>query len=160
MVLGQVSPDWIGGMTNTFTYKNLDFSVQVYTRQGSFGHSEFYSHFAPYNADDATFNKIKLDYWTPNNTDAKYPAPEYGHPGEWYYEDLSFVKIGNIGLGYQFTDDVLEKLRMSSLRLTLDIQNPFVFTDYKGPDPETGLQNSYNSGYLTKTILFGLKLSY
>ncbi|MEL0653177.1 TonB-dependent receptor [Algibacter sp. TI.3.09] len=160
MVLGQVSPDWIGGMTNTFTYKNLDLSVQVYTRQGSFGHSEFYSHFAPYNGDDATFNKIKLDYWTPNNTDAKYPAPEYGHPGEWYYEDLSFVKIGNIGLGYQFTDDVLEKLRMSSLRLTLDIQNPFVFTDYKGPDPETGLQNSYNSGYLTKTILFGLKLSY
>ncbi|MFB9057382.1 SusC/RagA family TonB-linked outer membrane protein [Mariniflexile ostreae] len=159
-VLGSVSPDWIGGMTNTFTYKNLDLSIQVYTRQGVYGHSEFYSHFAPYNGDDATFNKIKLDYWTPNNPDAKYPAPEYGHPGEWYYEDLSFVKIGNIGLGYQFPDSILEKLKMSSLRLSLDIQNPFTFTDYKGPDPETGLQNSYNASYLTKTVLFGLKLSY
>jgi len=160
VVLGSVSPDWIGGMTNTFTYKNLDLSVQVYTRQGSLGHSEFYSHFAPYNGDDAKFNKLDLDYWTPNNPDAKYPALEYGHPGEWYYEDFDFIKIGNIGLGYEFSQPVLDKLRMSSLRLSLDIQNPFTFTDYKGPDPETGLQNSYNASYLTKTVLFGLKLSY
>ncbi|MCM4156915.1 TonB-dependent receptor [Gramella sp. AN32] len=160
VVLGSVSPDWIGGMTNTFTYRNFDFSVQAYTRQGSFGHSEFYSHFAPYQGDDAKFNKIHLDYWTPNNPDAKYPAPEYGHPGEWYYEDLSFVKIGNIGLGYEFQQPVLDKVKMSSLRLTLNVQNPFTFTDYKGPDPETALQNSYNAGYMTKTVLFGLKLSY
>ncbi|WP_139956648.1 SusC/RagA family TonB-linked outer membrane protein [Flavicella sediminum] len=160
VVLGQVSPDWIGGMTNTFTYKNLDLSVQIYTRQGSFGHSEFYSHFAPYNGDDAKFNSINLDFWTPNNPDAKYPAPEYGHPGEWYYEDLSFVRVGNIGVGYQLSDALLDKFKMSSLRLSLDIQNPFTFTNYEGPDPETALQNSYNAGYMTKTVLFGLKISY
>ena len=44
--------------------------------------------------------------------------------------------------------------------LSLDIQNPFTFTDYAGSDPETGLQNNYKAGYLMKTVLFGLKVSY
>ncbi|GGZ30477.1 SusC/RagA family TonB-linked outer membrane protein [Echinicola pacifica] len=160
VVLGSVSPKWIGGLNNSFSYKNFDLSVQIYTRQGTYGHSEFYSHFAPYQGDDAKFNKIDLDYWTPENTDASYPALEYGHPGEWYYESFDFVKIGNIGLGYQVPTEALERLKMTSLRFTLDVQNPFTFTNYEGPDPETGLQNSYNGGYMTKIILFGVKLTY
>lgn len=160
VIIGSSSPDWIAGMTNTFTYKNLDLSIQVYTRQGTVGHSEFYQNFMPYQGDDAKFNKLDVDYWTPNNPNAKYPALEYGNNVDYYYTDFDFIKIGNIGFGYQFTDKVLEKLKMSSLRLSLDLQNPFIFTDYKGPDPETGLQNSYNAGYSVKTVLFGLKLSY
>lgn len=159
-VLGQTSPDWTAGMTNTFTYKNLDLSIQVFTRQGSFGHSEFNSLSVPWQGDDAKFNKVDLDYWTPNNTDSNNPALEYGNDTGWYYTDFDFVRVGNIGLGYQFPQEMLDKLKMSSLRLSLDVQNPFTFTDYAGSDPETGLQNNYNGGYLTKTILFGLKLSY
>ncbi|MBP0903980.1 SusC/RagA family TonB-linked outer membrane protein [Mariniflexile gromovii] len=160
VILGQVSPDWTAGMTNTFSYKNFDLSINVYTRQGSFGHSEFNQLSVPWQGDDAKFNKVDLDYWTPNNPTSKNPALEYGANADWYYTDFDFVRIGNIGMGYQFTQPVLDKLKMSSLRLTLDIQNPFTFTDYTGSDPETGLQNNYNGGYLTKTILFGLKLSY
>lgn len=160
VVLGQLSPDWTAGMTNTFSYKNLDLSIQVYTRQGSFGHSEFNQLSVPWQGDDAKFNKVDADYWTPNNPDSKNPALEYGANDNWYYTDFDFVRIGNIGLGYQFSQEMLNTLKMSSLRLSLDIQNPFTFTDYYGSDPETGLQNNYNGGYLTKTVLFGLKLSY
>ncbi|WP_299666662.1 TonB-dependent receptor [uncultured Polaribacter sp.] len=159
VVIGQVSPDWTGGMTNTFSYKNFDFSFQIYTRQGSFGHSEFYNNFVPWQNDDAKFNKLDLDYWTPNNPNSQNPALEYGATGNNYYTEFDFVRVGNIGLGYQFPQTLLEKFKMSSFRLTLDIQNPFTFTDYAGPDPETGLQNSYNSGYLLKTVLFGIKIS-
>lgn len=159
-VIGSLSPDWIGGMTNTFTYKNFDLSVQMYTRQGVYGHSEFYNNFVPWQNDDAKFNKLNLDYWTPNNPDAENPALEYGSTGDNYYTEFDFIKIGNIGLGYSASQGLLDKLQMSSLRLTLDIQNPFTFTDYAGPDPETGMQNSYNAGYMMKTVLFGLKLSY
>lgn len=160
VVLGSVSPDWTAGMTNTFSYKNLDLSIMAYTRQGTFGHSEFNSLTAPWNGDDAKFNKVDSDYWTPNNPDATNPALEYGANAAWYYTDFDFVRIGNIGLGYNFSETVLDKLKMSSLSLSLDVQNPFTFTDYEGSDPETGLQNNYNGGYLTKTVLFGLKLSY
>ena len=159
-VIGSISPDWIGGMTNTFAYKNLDLSVQMHTRQGTFGHSEFYNNFAPWQNDQAKFNKVDLDYWSPNNQDAKYPAASYASTGNDYYTSFDFVKIGNIGLGYNASEALLDKLKMSSLRLTLDFQNPFTFTDYAGPDPETGLNNTYNAGYMIKTVLLGLKLSY
>ncbi|SDS93615.1 TonB-linked outer membrane protein, SusC/RagA family [Maribacter dokdonensis] len=160
-VIGSQSPDWIAGMTNTFNYKNLELNVQVNTRQGVFGHSEFHQNFASFNGDAAVFNSLKQDYWTPNNPDARYPSPEYGESSyPWFYEDMSFVRVGNIGLAYSFSQDLLDKLNMSTLRLSLDVQNPFTFTDFAGPDPETGLQNSYNMGYSVKTVLFGLKLSY
>ncbi|MGQ1786168.1 MULTISPECIES: SusC/RagA family TonB-linked outer membrane protein [unclassified Saccharicrinis] len=159
-VIGSISPDWIGGMTNTFMYKNFDLSVQMYTRQGAYGHSEFYNNFAPWQNDRAKFNKVDLDYWTPNNQDAKYPAAHYASTGNNYYTDYDFVKIGNIGLGYNASQALLDKLKMSSLRVTLDIQNPFTFTDYAGPDPETGMGNTYNAGYMMKTVLFGVELSF
>ncbi|WP_298238571.1 TonB-dependent receptor [uncultured Algibacter sp.] len=164
VVIGSHDPDWIGGMTNNFSYKNWDFNVMVYTRQGVLGHSEFYQNFAPHQNDKAKFNKINLDYWTPTNTGAKYPLPgaalSNGDANEWYFEDMSFVKVGNIGMAYSFTPQVLEKLNLSTLRLSLDIKNPFIFTDYEGPDPETGLQNSYGMAYSTKSVIFGLKVKF
>lgn len=160
VVLGQQSPDWIAGMTNTFNYKNLEMNVQVNTRQGSFGHSEWHQNMSTFQGDRAVFNSMVQDYWTPNNPDAKYPSVEYGESAPWFYEDMSFVRIGNIGLAYSFPQPLLDKLKISNLRLSLDAQNPFTFTDFEGPDPETGLQNSYNMGYSVKTILFGLKLAY
>ena len=162
VVIGSHSPDWIGGMTNNFKYKNFDMSVMIYTRQGVKGHSEFYQNFAPYQNDGAKFNKVKLDYWTPNNQGSKYAMPAValsnGDANEWYFEDMSFVKVGNIGFGYQVPRSFLNKFNIASCRLSLDIQNPFTFTDYEGPDPETGLQNSYGMAYSTRTVLFGLKL--
>lgn len=102
-----------------------------------------------------------MDYWTPNNPNSENPALQYGGAtGNNYYTDFDFVKIGNIGLGYNFSSQMLDKLNMSSMRVTFDVQNPFTFTDYAGPDPETGLQNSYNAGYMVKTMLLGLKLSF
>ncbi|WP_162628015.1 SusC/RagA family TonB-linked outer membrane protein [Arcticibacterium luteifluviistationis] len=159
-VIGSLSPDWIGGMTNTFTYNNFNLNIQMHTRQGVYGHSEFYNNFVPWQNDDAKFNKVDLDYWTPNNPGSVNPAPEYGSTGNNYYTDFNFVKVGNIGLGYTASSTLLDKLKINSLRLTLDVQNPFTFTDYAGPDPETGMQNSYNAGYMIKTVLFGLKVTY
>ncbi len=158
VIVGSHDPDWTGGMTNTFRYKTFDFSFMIYTRQGVFGHSEFYQNFASHQGDGAKFNKLDLDYWTPNNQGGEYPLPKIGHPGEWYFEDMSFVKIGNIGFGYNLPSDLLEGLKISSLRVSVDVQNPFTFTDYKGPDPETGLQNSYGMAYSVRTILFGVNL--
>lgn len=158
VVIGSHSPDWIGGMTNNFKYKNFDMSIMMYTRQGVFGHSEFYQNFGTYTK-EGKFNKVNLDYWTPNNTGAEYAMAYEGDPGEWHFTDMSFVKVGNIGLGYTLPENVLNKLKIGSCRLSLDVQNPFTFTNYAGPDPETALQNTYNMGYSVRTVLFGLKMT-
>lgn len=167
VVIGTRSPQWTGGMTNNFSYKNFDFSVMVYTRQGVMGHSEFYQNFGTYTA-ESDFNKLDMDYWTPNNTGGEFAMPIMGDTGDakdlgdgggYHYVDMSFVKVGNIGLGYQVPALALEKFKISNCRLSLDVQNPFTFTDYQGPDPETGLQNSYGMAYSVRTILFGVKIT-
>ena len=162
VVLGSQSPDWIAGITNTFNFKNFELNVQANTRQGSFGHSEFLQNFSTFQGDRAVFNSLVQDYWTPNNPNAKYPSVEFGEDSSrpWFYEDFSFVRISNIGVAYTFDQDLLDKLNLSNLRFSLDLQNPFTFTDYAGPDPETGLQNSFNQAYAVKTVLLGLKLAY
>ncbi|MCG9793162.1 SusC/RagA family TonB-linked outer membrane protein [Flavobacterium algicola] len=164
VVLGSRDPKWVGGLTNSFSYKNLDMNVQVNIRQGVYGHSEFLQNF---NAQSPTFNSLDLNYWTPNNPTGDYPIPGYGNQNsgassadEWFFEDMSYVRVGNIGLGYKFNQDLLDKLSMNNMRISLDVQNPFTFTNYKGPDPETGLQNSYNMTYSVRTVLLGLSLSF
>jgi TonB-linked SusC/RagA family outer membrane protein len=162
VVLGSNSPKWIGGMTNSFSYQGFDFSVLAYTRQGAYGHSEFYNAFAPHNPDGGAFNVLKLNYWTPNNQGGTYPMPTVAAlpsgVDEWYYEDMSFVKIGNIGLGYNLPERTLEKLKISSLRLSLDFQNPYIFTKHKGPDPETALQGTFAMANPITSTVFGLKI--
>ncbi|UII77301.1 TonB-dependent receptor [Flagellimonas sp. HMM57] len=162
VVLGSQAPDWIAGMTNTFSYKNFELNVQVNTRQGTFGHSEFLQNFSTFQGDRAVFNSLDQNYWTPLNQDAEFPSPEYGEDSSfpWFNTSFDFVRVGNIGLGYTFSQSVLDKLKMSSFRLSLDVQNPFTFTDFAGPDPETGLQNSFGQTYAIKTFLFGLKVAY
>ncbi|MGB5818727.1 MAG: TonB-dependent receptor [Saonia sp.] len=162
VVLGSQSPDWIAGMTNTFNYKNFELNVQVNTRQGTFGHSEFLQNFSTFQGDRAVFNSLDQDYWTPLNQNAEFPSPEYGEDSSfpWFNTSFDFVRVGNIGLGYTFPQQILDKFKMSNFRLSLDVQNPFTFTDFAGPDPETGLQNSFGQTYAIRTFLFGLKVAY
>ena len=56
---------------------------------------------------------------------------------DYYVENASFLKIDNITLGYSF-DDILTG------RIYITVQNPFVFTDYSGLDPEVfgGIDNN------------------
>lgn len=64
------SPKFILGMSNSFTYKNFDLAVMVYARMGG---TISYDMNGALNYESA--NWANLDYWTPTNTDAKFPSP-------------------------------------------------------------------------------------
>ena len=110
---------------------------------------------------------IKVDYWTPTNTNATYPNPagpisgdnpKYGSTLSYF--DASYVKIRTITLGYNFTQRWLKFAGIQKLRLYGTVQNPFIlFSPYhkqSGMDPETNSYgdsnqavNSYNHRILT-----------
>ena len=46
------------------------------------------------------------------------------------------MRIQNITLGYNFSPELLSKIRIAQVRLYLNALNPFVFTKYDGFDPE------------------------
>ncbi|MBQ0057043.1 MAG: TonB-dependent receptor [Bacteroidales bacterium] len=74
--------------------------------------------------------------------------------------DASFVKVKNITLGYTFSKKVLNHIGLSKLRLYATVTNPFVFTDYKGFDPEWAGATNKQDGPSTITWQFGASVKF
>lgn len=160
-VLGTPSPDWTAGMTNSFAYKNWDFSFYMYARIGGVYNDDFTYMFTAW--DNEHWNKLNVNYWTPENR-----SNEYQQVGTQSYHTQvlgkipgSFLKIQNITLGYTLPEKLQKKLRMKNARAYLNVQNPFTFTDYLGSDPETIGEDVYKSLSLyPMTFTFGVNLTF
>ena len=78
-----------------------------------------------------------------------------------YYRDASFVKVKNITLGYTFNKSLLEKIKISRLRIYGNVLNPFVFTKYWGYDPEyAATPVNQGNGLAAVTYQFGVNLQF
>ena len=161
-IIGNMDPKWTGGMTNTFNYKGFDLSVFVYARIGEQKLSTFHETFA--SDYSGRFNVLNYDYWTPENQGAKHWAPGSQANSEIRkaanYKDCSFVKVGNITLGYEFNPKMLRSLKLERLRVYLTALNPFVFTEYDGWDPEWAERSVNSSALANTTIMGGINLSF
>ena len=74
--------------------------------------------------------------------------------------DASFVKVKYITLGYTFPKKWINKIGINKLRLYCTVTNPFVFTKYKGFDPEWADATNKNDGPSTVTWQFGASLKF
>ena len=146
IVIGHTRPRWIVGMTNSFTYKSLDFSFFIYGRMNYWFNQGG-------EAQTARGNQRQIDYWTENNQDAEYQKPFYSvASGDEYspslgYQKAAFLKIRNISLAYNFPGKILTKMHMSSLRLYFQAANPgMLFSKIKFMDMDVASQIS-NRGF-------------
>ncbi|MNR26407.1 TonB dependent receptor [compost metagenome] len=94
-----------------------------------------------------------LDYWSPSNTDAKFPRFVTTDPNRNYatvsnllLEDGSFVRVKNIQLGYTLPQLLTQKVRLNGLRLFAAVDNAFTLTNYSGFDPEIGASSPLSLG--------------
>ena len=166
-IIGNPVPSWTGGFSTNLTYKNFDFNLSLFSRQGIQVRSPFHAEFL--NWDDRGRSKLNVDYYMPENgvTPARssntYPQPRNGGP-HWGavrdYVDASFVKIQNISLGYTVPQDFLGRYRIQSLRLYTNVTNPFVWTPYEGFDPEWASAGLGSSGNSFITYQFGLNVKF
>lgn len=91
-------------------------------------------------------------YFGYNNNDNKYNAKQV--------TDGSFWKVQHIALGYNFAREITEKFGCSKLRLYVNITNPFVWSKYKGFDPEWAAAANKNDGPSTITYEFGANITF
>ena len=116
VILGTQNPRWTAGWTNTFTWKGLELSIELY---GRFGYMISTGGEGQY----GMYQQREISYWTPDNTDADYQKPVYSTAGGDAYsgllgfEDASFIKVRNISLGYYFDRSLCNKLGLSSLKI-------------------------------------------
>jgi TonB-linked SusC/RagA family outer membrane protein len=146
-------PDFQGGFNTRVSYKGFDLGIVGIYRHGGILVSNIHGPNGYLNLLTGRRNNIDVDYWTPTNTDAKYPNPAGPISGDnpkyastLAYFDGSFMKIRTITLGYDFNHSLL-KNRDMKLRMYFTAQNPFVmfspFHKESGLDPET---NSVGNG--------------
>lgn len=160
VILGNPFPDWTGGMTNTFTYKNFDLSVYIYTRQGMFKRSEFHANLA--NEYLGEINQMKVNYWTPENPSNEFYRPGFntGNKNLLLYKDFSFWRIGNITLGYTLPEKWMKPLHMTNCRLYVTANNPVLWTKYDGMDPEFDSSAVYDGAVSNATYQFGVNVAF
>ena len=162
-----MEPDLIGGFNTTVAYKNLDLTVIGAFQIGGKLISAIHSANGYLNMLTGRRGQLDVDYWTENNTGAKYPKPGGIQSGDnpkygstLGYFDAGYLKVRAITLGYNFTDlKPIKDLGISRLRLYATVQNPFVlfspFNNESGLDPETNSYANQNTavgidGYLGK----------
>jgi TonB-linked SusC/RagA family outer membrane protein len=82
-----------------------------------------------------------------------------------YVEDGTFLKCKSVTLSYNFSEQLLQKIHMASLRVYVTATNLFTITDYSGMDPEIGSWNPLNAGIdrgyypQPRVFTFGVNLS-
>ena len=164
-----MEPDLIGGFNTTVAYKNFDLTVIGAFQIGGKLISAIHSSNGYLNMLTGRRNNIDVDYWTEQNTGAKYPKPGGIQSGDnpkygstLGYFNAGYLKFRTITLGYNFENlKAIKDLGISRLRLYASIQNPFVlFSPYNnesGLDPET---NSWSNENTAVGYSFGLNVTF
>lgn len=170
------------GFGNTFTYKNWDLDIFMYSQLGVVkGNtlSTWASISDIYNGERNQSIYVKDIYHsTDNYKHAKYPgianalmasSPLPGNCGtDLGREKADFLRVRNITLGYNFNTRQMGNFwkNISALRLYFDVQNPFTFTKFRVFDPEINTWGNAggkaNGGEypMTRTWSLGLKVSF
>jgi TonB-linked SusC/RagA family outer membrane protein len=184
----EVDPNFQGGFNTRVAYKNWDLSIVGGFQNGGTLISTLYGGTSYLNMLNGRHGNVKVDYWTPENTGAKYPRPggitsadnmKYANSMAMF--SGSYMKVRTITVGYNVPKSFLEHLGVNDLRLYATVQNPFVlFSPYNnetGMDPEPNSLANENQavttqyantglavvGYntpATRNFLFGLKLTF
>ncbi|SEM32327.1 TonB-linked outer membrane protein, SusC/RagA family [bacterium A37T11] len=143
-LIGNPNPKYIYGITNTFRYKNFDFNI-ICAGQG--GNQIMNVARADLTNLDGIMNLSKdmLNTWRSEDNPGNGLVPStrsgstelYRLANTTWLSSGNFFTIKNIALGYTFKSNVLKYLQ--SARIYLSVQQAFVFTKYKGQNPEASV---------------------
>lgn len=172
-IIGSSNPDFYGGWSNTFRYKNFDLSAFVTYSQGAEIYATWRITTDRIGSGKQGFRKdVALNRWTGPGTSNEVPRAIYGNShnlqnSSRFLEDGSFVRLRSLTLGYTLPAQLLERLRMSRLRVYVQGDNLALLTRYSGIDPE--VSKDYDARYMSddnmnlpqpRTISFGINASF
>lgn len=165
------------GLGNTFKYKNLDLSIFIYSKVGvyKYNYALDWADASSLVTQSGNTNVYTDRLWNsqtnPNGTlPGIAPVLESvtlpgGAGTDMRFQDASFVRVRNITLGYNFKGSALGEAGkvINTIRIYLDVQNPFTFTRFEGFDPEVNIGFGGSSkGELPQARIYsaGINLSF
>ncbi len=177
-IAGKALPDWFGGITNSFSYKNFDASIfcrfvtgnQVFNLIRATTDNLGWSNEGGLSSVYANNTANLLDRWRKPGDQAEYGrasfiSENYLQNSTQFIEDGSFFRIQNLTLGYTFR----KVKRLENIRIYAEAQNLWLFSNYKGFDPEVSSNGAssertagvdYGAYPSARTILVGANVKF
>ena len=155
LFLGYKKPQYRLGFRNDIAFlKHFEFSAFIRADLGFLGRNNFYKNHDIGGGQFDRQNTYAFDYWTPENSTAKYPrlAVDISSPTFEVWRDRSFVRLQNLSLAFNFPMKYIERYKVQNLRVFIDVNNALTFTNWGHYDPESG------ETPMPKYITFGLNL--
>ena len=134
--IGNPNPDFTFGITNNFSYKNINLSIFL---QGSYGNDIYNASRMEtegmYNANNQT--TAVLDRWKIPGQITNTPKARFDMKNSTYFvEDGSYLRVKSISLSYNIKSNFLTKIGVSRLQPYFTANNLLTWTNYSGMDPE------------------------
>ncbi len=181
VVVGNVLPAAIGGITNSFSYKNWDLSMLfVFTIGGNIYDSSSKRQLSMIT--DWNMTRHVYDRWQQPGDEARYPVAtldpaNHGSTTPWINTDLwlhdaSYMRLRNVTVGYSIPTEKVRRWGLQNLRFSFLATNILTFTKFPGLDPEiardfenpTDRNMSPNITYLTppqeKSFILGIEVQF
>jgi len=161
VIQGSTLPKWIGGLTNTFHYKNWHLNIFIQTFQGALKNNVNLTW-----ADEAgRMNTAKeIGYWTADNKSNSRPSLAYTNTrGYGYPSNNSYTRIKDATLSYTTPQKLLNNTGLGSLTFYVSGRNLYTFTNWVGWDPENDFTFRGSSGWetnypLVRSFIFGVNV--
>jgi TonB-linked SusC/RagA family outer membrane protein len=171
VVAGNPFPTLMSGLTNTITYKGIDFT---FTFQGEWGAS-IYNAAGIYQSTAADYfdnqTADQLNRWQNPGDITNVPQARFGgsngtQESTRYLDKSDFVRLRNVTLGYSLPKKTVTDMGMSNLRVYVTAVNLLTFTNYKGYDPEARRDDNeqigqdFYSAPPARTIAMGVNINF
>ncbi|WP_437920179.1 SusC/RagA family TonB-linked outer membrane protein [Sphingobacterium sp. LRF_L2] len=186
--VGNREPDFIGGLNNSFSFKNWNLSFLVDFRKGGdvLNGTEYLLTYyglsgqtakrgetislsgVGLNPSTGEYEKITREIVA----DQKYYQQYYSQQTTNFIENVNWVRLRSVNLSYDFSKHLLEQSKyIKGASLSLNATNLLLFTNYSGMDPETSAAGAgvVGSGSVgidyagvpnTRSVTFGVNLKF
>ncbi|MDO4782902.1 MAG: SusC/RagA family TonB-linked outer membrane protein [Capnocytophaga felis] len=177
---GNKDPEFTGGLTNVFKYKNIDLTIN-----GHLVYKQMMRKTPPYEMVNLhrgpNMSREVLSAWTPENTNTSLPRiigattvneldyeafkgiqefPYVYQSLDIWAKEMTYFRVSSVRLGYALDNELTKKMGLSSMRFSLEGRNLFVISnDYTGFfNPET-----YGNIYvqpIPTSVAFGVNVTF
>jgi hypothetical protein len=164
-ILGQTDPKWTGGLTNTFTYKDLSLSIFINTVQGQKANN----HELTTTSDELGRRNgpAEIGFWTPENRSNEWRSlgNHSNSHGYGYPTDAGYTRIKDVTLSYNLPASIYRRIGINGLQIYASGRNLYTFTNWLGWDPEARYDvrgtDNWEVNYPTvRSFVFGLNATF
>lgn len=176
-VIGNTTPRYAFGLNMSADYAGFDFSLffQGIGKCDWYPGNEADRFWGPFGRPYYSFipEDFESKLWTPENPDAYFPRlltyialnsrNELRATNNRYLQDLAYVRLKNLTIGYTLPKSLVNKLKISKCRVYVSGENLLTFTKLETDyiDPEQAMANANARVYpFSKIYSFGVNVTF